>query len=212
MPDEKLPPKNQYGGNSHKSKEAPVKAEPKFEKVISGEATDRKKGLGTKIKETFTGDDMGSVVNYVVLEVLVPATKTLISDMLSQGVERFLFGGAAPRGRTGRGVGYTSYGSFHASSNTRPEGRSISKSARANHDFREITVPTRADVEIILENLGEAIDQYGMATVSDFYSLVGVTGNFVDDQWGWTNLRGAAARRVRDGYLVELPNPIALDS
>lgn len=212
MPDDTPEPKgSQYRGNSYSSKaktEKPVVEKVKLVQVTESVAIERKKGLGTKIKETFTGDDMHSVVQYVVLEVGVPAVKTLLSDIVSQGIERLLFGGASPR--VSRRTGYTSYNkvSSGVSTSGRPQ---MSARARATHDFREIILPDRGDAEMTLENLQAQIDEYGMATVEDLYSLVGITGNFQDSQWGWTDLRGSGVKRVREGYLLELPRTTSLD-
>lgn len=207
------PTGSNYRGNSYASKakaEKPVVEKVKLVQVTESVAIERKKGLGTKIKETFTGDDMNSVVQYVVLEVGVPALKTLVSDVVSQGIERLLFGGASPR--VSRRGGYTSYNKMSSSNSTSASGRpQMSARARATHDFREIVLPERGDAEMTLDNLQAQIDEYGMATVEDLYSLVGITGNFQDSQWGWTDLRGSGIKRVREGYLLELPRTTSLD-
>lgn len=213
MSDETPEPKgSQYRGNSYASKTKKVEAtveKPKLEQVTVQVAIERKKGLGTKIKETFTGDSMDSVIHYVATEIIVPAIKTLISDMMSQGTERLLFGGAAPRGN--RRSGYTSYNKMSSGGGVTPGRPQMSQRARATHDFREIVLPERGDAEMALDNLQAQIDEYGMATVEDLYSLVGITGNFQDSQWGWTDMRGAGVKRVREGYLLELPRTTSLD-
>jgi hypothetical protein len=214
MPDETPEPNGpNYRGNSYTSKskaaeKKDVVEKPKLEQVTGTVAIERKKSLGTKMKETFTGDDMSSVVQWVALEVVVPAIKTLISDMASQGVERLLFGGAAPRSGRRNVVQYNKMSSGNSSSGGRPQ---MSSRARAAHDFREIILPDRGEAELTLENLQAQIDEYGMATVEDLYSLVGITGTFMDSQWGWTDLRGSGIKRVREGYLLELPRTTSLD-
>ena len=56
------------------------------------------------------------------------------------------------------------------------------------------------------------IDQYGEATVADFYELVGVTGNgYTDRSYGWKDLKQAYISRVREGFLFNLPRCIELD-
>jgi hypothetical protein len=52
---------------------------------------------------------------------------------------------------------------------------------------------------------------YGQASISDLYELVGITANFTDNKWGWTDLRSSSVSRARDGYLLNLPRPILLD-
>lgn len=205
-----------YPSNSYKSREGgdtPAKPEKKVvEKVTTGEVVKRKKPLGRKIVESFTGDDVQSVGSYILMEVLLPAAKTMISDAASQGVERLLFGDSRPRsGSTRIGPGYTNYNRMHSSSRRDEPVRTISRSARASHDFGEVILQTRGEAEDVLDRLTALVDQYDIATVSDLYELVGITGQFTDDKWGWANLRGSNIRRVRDGYLIELPRPEPID-
>ena len=41
--------------------------------------------------------------------------------------------------------------------------------------------------------------------------LVGVTGNYTDNKYGWTNIRNAEVVRVRDGYRIKLPRALPID-
>ena len=50
-----------------------------------------------------------------------------------------------------------------------------------------------------------------MATIGDLYDLVGMTGDFTDNKWGWDNLSRASTTRVRDGYILVLPRPVVID-
>lgn len=207
-----------YQGNSNKKRATEKKEEPrekKVEKVTEGEAIKRKKPLRRKIAETFTGEDMQSVGTYILFEVLIPASKTMISDAVSQGVERTLFGdtirrspGAASRPRQA----HTSYHKMYSPNDDRVAGpRTMSSRAKATHDFDEVILPSRGDAEAVLEGLDLLIAEYDVATVADLYELVDITGSFQDDKWGWTDIRGASVTRVSQGYLLNLPRPIALD-
>src|SRR5690606_24426648 len=100
MPEDTPPEKPvvvNYSSNSNKSKQPSDAEKPKIKQVTSGTVVERKKSLGSKFKETFAGDDAQSVGNYLLFDVIIPATKNLISDMVSQGIERLLFGTSAPR-------------------------------------------------------------------------------------------------------------------
>lgn len=213
-----------YPSNAHKAKapeskrpqkEAPEK--PKMEKVADG--SQRKKSLGKRISETFTGDDAQSVGEYVLFDVVIPAAKTMISDAVGQGVERMLFGDVRrPRtgGASSRGTNYTSYNRMRPASTSpgrafEADGPTLSKRGRATHDFGEIVLPDRGKAEIVLERMGDALDAYDVVTVTDFYDLVGITGSYTDDKWGWYDLRGARVVRDRAGYLIDLPQPSPID-
>lgn len=203
-----------YPGNSNKSREAAAKPaaekkeKPQLEKVISGEVVERKKPLGKRIVESFTGDDSKSVGHFVLFDVVLPTTKQLISDVVSQGIERLLFGENAVRTqhRGGYRPNYTgSRPSQQRVNNNEP--RAISQRARATHDFNEIVIASRPEAQKVLDDITAAIEQFDVATVSDLYDLVGITGSFQDDKWGWYDLRGARIVRVREGYLLDLPKP-----
>ena len=56
----------------------------------------------------------------------------------------------------------------------------------------------------------EAIETYQMVSVADLYDLVGVTGDYTDNKYGWTNLRNAKVVRVRDGYMIDLPKALPI--
>jgi hypothetical protein len=195
-----------YPSNSKTPKPA-VSEKPKLEKIVEGEVRTRKPSLFRRVTHDFISEDGPSVMQYVVLEVMMPAAKNLISDVVSQGIERMLYGDSRPSRSSGR-PGYTNYsrppgaGRSIPMSDPRP---ALSRQARANHDFGEIILATRAEAEDVLEQLRELINQYEIATVSDLYQLVGHTGEFTDDKWGWDDLRSASIRPIRGGYLLNMP-------
>ena len=183
--------------------------------VVTGEVVQRKKPLGKRIAETFTGEDAHSVGNHILMDVLIPAAKNAISDAVTQGIERMLFG-EVRRGRStvSRPQAYTSYSrvsspgrAFQADEAT----RSVSRRARMNHDFKEIIIADRGEAEMVLDSLGNVLDAYDVVTVNDLYSLVGITGSYTDEKYGWNDLRGARVERIRDGYILNLPPTIPLD-
>lgn len=203
-----------YPSNSHKSQEPEKKDRPKVEKVVSGEVSERKDGVGRKIAKSFVGDDAQSVGSYILFDVMIPAAKNMIADMVSQGIQRALFGGTSPAPRQGGArTNYTSYNKVSPNkvSSSRPPSPTLSSRARSTHDFKEVVLQTREEAETVLQGMFDILDDYDFVTVNDFYSLVGITGSFTDDKWGWGDLRGATTRQIREGYLLELPRTIPAD-
>lgn len=203
-----------YQTNSNRSKRDEPRREPEsknIEKVVIGEVQRRKKPLGKQFKEYFIGNDARSVFASILLDVLIPSAKDTMADAVSQGVELMLFGSARSTSRrTGRlpfshssQKTYTNYST--GSSFRRDEGPSLSRRARATHNFDEIILATRPEAEEVIDRLFDLIGKYGNATVADLYDLIGVTGSFTDDKWGWTDLRGAGVERIRNGYVLNLP-------
>jgi hypothetical protein len=188
----------------------PEAPKPKQEKVITGEVTQRKQGMFSRLKGDFIAEDGRTVVHYVLSEVLLPAAKKTISDMVSQGVERALWGD----GRPARGVrpGYTNYAgaALRAAAPLSDPRPALSRQARANHEFGEILIASRVDAEEVLDKLREIINLYNMTSVADFKECVGLPTEFTDNTWGWTDLRSAQIRAVRGGYVIDLPRTQAL--
>lgn len=210
-----------YPANSHRvrqAKEPAEKQEPKkIEKIVEGTVVRRKKPLAKRFTETFIGGDMKTVGSYVMFEVLLPAVKDTIADAMSQGVERMLFGEARSTSRrTGARPGtYISYNRMGQSSRSygrREEpSRTPSRRSRATHNFDEIILETRVEAEEVIDRLFDLVSRYDTATVADLYELVGVSGDYTDDKWGWSDIRGAGVERIRNGYLLNLPRPEPLD-
>lgn len=195
-----------YPANSRRAKEEPHERE-KVEPVVTGEVVRRKRGLINKIFGDLVAEDSSTVFGYVITEVLVPAFKNAVSDAVSQGVERMLFGDARPRPASSR-TAYTNYRAPFTQSRTIPGSDPrppLSRQARATHDFNDVIIASRAEAEDVIDRLRDLINQYQVATVSDLYDLVGLTGEFTDDKWGWDDLRSAAVRPVRGGYMLHMP-------
>ena len=195
----------EYPSNSNKQRSTEPRE--KVQRVTRSEVIQRKKPLGKRFKETFLGGDARGVGSYVVLDVLLPALKDMVADAGSQGLERMLYGevrSTSRRGgyKSGGLIGHTPYNRAY-----RPDPREAvsSRRARATHDFGEFIIETRVEAEHVLNGLLALIEKYDQATVADLYDLLGVTWAYTDSKWGWTDLRGADFRRVREGYLLELP-------
>ena len=191
------------------------KEEKRVEQVTVGKVVARKKGLGQKIKETFVEDTNQSVGDFLLFDVVIPTLKSLMMDMLTQGLERKFYGTTTPnrkrKGGSSRYVSYDDYYDRDKRTDRRGDRRELSRKARATHDFDQIVLESRGEAEHVLDRLGDLIEEYKQATVSDLYDLVGYTGEFTDDSWGWTSLRGARVVSQRDGYLLDMPRPEPID-
>jgi hypothetical protein len=184
----------------------------KIKPVVTGKVVKQKKSVWRRLKENILGDDTRSVADYMVHDVLIPAFKSTLSDMVGGGIEMLLFG-ERRRGNTyyrDRGRTYVSYNNYFRDDRDRDR-RSFSRSARARHDFDDIVFETRAEAEKVLANLVDLTIEYNRASVMDFYELCNIDTNYTDDAYGWTNLREAYTDRVRNGYIICLPPPRPLD-
>lgn len=206
-----------FPGNSHSSAKPPKK-EPdapkeKQEKVISGEAVQRKKGLGRKFKDVLFDGQLKTSAKYILTGVLLPSFKNMVVDATTKGIERIVYGENAPR-RTPTSI--LDYGRPRVSYNTPVDRgvRAIGRSAmlpdqpplpNSRRDIGEIVLATREEAELVLERLGDIVEKYDVASVADLLDLVGLPNSFIDNKWGWNSLGYSAVRQVRDGYMLDLP-------
>lgn len=203
-----------YAGNSDTEKEE-TKEKREVTSVISGKVVDTgKKKWYRRLSESITGDDAKSVVSYVILDVAVPALRDMAFDIVKEGAQRAFYGEATPRNSrsTRSGAVRTNYGAAYktASGGGEPirKEREMSKRARSTHDFREIAYENRADVEMVMDELLEAIRDYGEASVADYYKLSEIEPTWADNRWGWTEANDIGhPRRTRDGWMLELNAP-----
>lgn len=199
-------------GNSHKNREAAAEKtaerEP-IEKMVEGKVISRKQPWFKRVTRTMIAEDAGNVGDYILSDVVIPATKNLILDMVAQSIERLLFG--TSRGRIGRrsplGMSLRDQVNYNRISSDREPRRLLSREARARHDFNEIVLENRTEAIEVVEALIERISRYGAVTVADLYDFVGTTGSFADQRWGWNDLATADVRQVPGGFLLDLPAP-----
>jgi hypothetical protein len=178
-------------------------------KVSKPKAIRRRKSITRSIRETFVNEDSKNVFQYVIFEVLVPAAKTMIQEMVTQGIEMFLFGEAGGRSRN-KGQTIVSYGDMYK---RREEGRvAIRSSRRDRFGLQDIYFRKGEEASEILEALCEILDKYDQVTVADYFDVAAVEGStWVHAKWGWENLKKAYCTHTRNGYAIVLPEPIELD-
>jgi len=167
--------------------------------------------------QNLIGGDAQRVWGYMLGEVLIPAARDMIADALTGGVERAIFGDSSHRHR-GRSRGLPGRTDYHSISSSRGRPgyrdeprRELSRRSRSLHNFDEIVLDKRVEAEEVLDRMDAWIDKYDSVSVADFYEMCGVSSNYTDNKYGWTDLRGSGVQHVRGGYLIKLPPPEPLD-
>ncbi len=165
------------------------------------------------------GSHMQEVGTYILWDVLLPAAKSTISDIISDGIEMVLYGeprtASKRRGRLHRDRDrtYVGYNSMYDKPSRR--GRQQEKRGggrgRSRHQFDDIIIESKPEAEEVLTVLVEAVETYDSCTVADLYEAVGIPTDFTDHKWGWYNLSSAYVKRDRFGYSLVLPKPEPLE-
>ena len=195
-----------YPSNSHKAREEV--AEKKVEKVVSGKTSTKKKSGMRKLSDTFLSEDVSNVKSYIFSEVLLPAAKKLVSDIVTNGTNMLLYGEIKNKKGNSSKVSYSRY-----YDDRRDRSRDYrSPVVRNNFDYDEIIFETRGDAEAVLDAMYDILNQYKVVSVAELYDLASITThNYTCNNYGWIDLRGSSVVRVRDGYILKLPRALAID-
>lgn len=199
----------EYANNSNKSREKSGDSEKKkLDKVITGTAKTKKKNEIQRFKDVLISEDANNVKSYILLDVLIPALKKAISDIVTNGIDMILYGESG-RTRKNNSTSRVSYSSCYRPENNRRD--SYSAARRGGFDYDNIIFETRGDAESVLDTMNEIISKYGLISILDLYDLADIsTSNYMLDKYGWTDISGATPVRVRDGYVLKLPKAVPL--
>lgn len=203
---------SEYKPNSHKSKEEQRESVPdkKVEKIIAGTVKSKKKNDIQKFADVFISEDVTNVKSYILLDVLVPAIKKAISDIVTNGIDMILYG-ESNRTKSNSPASKVSYRNYYDRGNDKKDYGSSNSRTKTGYNYDDIILDNRGEAEDVLSRIDELISTYGVVSVADLYDLVGVTGNYTDNKYGWTDIRSAQVVRIRDGYLIKLPKALPLN-
>ena len=176
----------------------------KNEKIITGKVVTRKKGIIEKTIDMFLPEGKTSLKDMIIEDIIVPTTKNIISDI----VNSVLFGEAGRSRSSGNSRSRVSYSSYY----NKDDSRRDTKPTRSFSDsYDDIILETRGEAELVVDRMREYIDSYGIVTVAELYEFIGVTKDYTTRNYGWTNLDTARVNRVRDGYLLVLPQAMPIN-
>lgn len=214
-------PNTAYRGNSKVASNEPETAAtsdvPKLKKIEG--VVKVKKPLGKRIAESFGGQDLKTVGKTLAVTVLLPGAKDIMMSLLEEGGRKIIYGDDARRGSTAGRLRQTSYGAASRGATVITSAVRDSREAaitpreKSQFDFSGLLIedPTVAD-RIIME-MESAIEEFGLVTVADFFEAIEVSGNgYTDRQFGWDAkaFAGAEPKRVRGGWILDLPEPLPI--
>ena len=207
---------SKFEPNSHKyNEEKAFQQEKKVQKVTTGAVKTRKKSLGRRFIDIFITEDVGDVKTYLVEDVIIPAIKENVADLVNSAICMLFFGEATRRGKaavSGKGGSKVNYTGYFAG-NQKTERLPSRQRARVAHNFDDVIFETRAEANLVLDGMLEILgSECGQVTVADFYDLAGMSTNFTDNKFGWVDLRSAIVKgSPTRGYWIDLPKCVALE-
>lgn len=185
----------------------------RLEKVTSGKVTRAKQSKTRKFANLFLDDDIESIKDYAIEELIVPGISNWILDILAM-----LLPGANRRsgsgGRRADREDYTSYSKGSRSSRSKYAEERGRRRYKTAGDVYDVIFETRMDADKVLSELDYYARKFGQATVEDFYDAAGVSSdNYMNDDFGWKldDIRNAYISHSRGGYVIVLPPAVELD-
>lgn len=198
---------NDIKPNSHKYK-AENSEKKKIEPVVKSGAKLRKKNEFQKVAGSIISEDAKSVKSYILMDVLVPAIKDAIEDIVTNGIRMLLRGDTSARrsGPSG-GISHISYNKAY----DRRDRSSLSR-PRGVMDFDDLILPTRYEAEEVLRSLDDLMETYRIVSVADMYEAAGIRDfEYTARNYGWKDIRRAEVVHVRNGYWLKMPNVSPID-
>lgn len=180
----------------------------KLEPVVKpGSASVKKQSSLSTLGRSIISEDAQNVKSYILMDVLVPALKKAISDVVTNGIDIILYGEAGhtkKKNAAGRVI-YSNY--YDSSVNDRDRPRTDSQSRSGPSLFENVIVDTAGEAEDIFDRMSEYLDQYPCISVADLYDLANIRNfPFTYNDYGWKSIAGAKKQRLRDGrYELILP-------
>lgn len=196
--------------NSHsaRNEKKQTTEEKRVEKVVHGKVK-AKKNNARKLTDVFINEDVSNVKNYVLFDVVIPSIKKALYDLVVGSLDMTLFGGRGGSNGKRYVSDKISYKDYNGISSRSDRGHSDSRS-RSSYSYDDIILESRGEAESVLSRMDEIIEEYDEVRVADLYDLVGITGDYTDNKYGWTNIRNARIVRTRDGFKIEMPRAILL--
>lgn len=200
-----------YKPNSNRFKEEQKQAaaeEKRVSKIVRGNVKTKKKSELTKFADVFIAEDVSNVKSYLFMDVLVPAAKKMIRDIVVEGVEMML--GTTSRGSKSAGGTKVSYAKYY--DRDRDDRRSYdAPKARTRFDYDDIVFESRGEAEAVLDEMSNVIEAYGYVRVADLYDMAGLTQPYTSNKFGWTSIANSEVVRINGGYIIKLPRALAID-
>lgn len=125
-------------------------------------------------------------------------TRKALKQIISDKVAFFLFGEASQTEKSSN----VSYQHYYGS-----------KKSRQNFydDLEDVIFSSCKDAEDVLNGMKEVIEQYGFATIADFYNLCDICKvDYNSSKYRWINIDKCEPVRTRSGYKIDLPKPMLI--
>lgn len=201
-----------YPSNSKaKQKKEETVERREVKKVVSTPAKTKTNGA-RKFVDMFIAEDMPTVKEHILNDVVIPNVKDLISEIIKDALDMFMWGSTSGsrKGRKSYISDSVSYSRFF-DKHDRPS--STQDRRTGSYYYDDVIVGSKGEADDVLTRMDEIIESYGYVRIADLYELVGISSdNYMHNKYGWTSIRTAEIQRVRGGgYLIKMPKAMPIE-
>lgn len=181
--------------------------EKNIQKVVSGSVKTKKPSSTKKVANAIFAEDMSQVKEHIVWDYVIPYFSDFLRNLGISTIEA-IFGRSGSRSNTpGSHYNYNKVSIRNDPRGNNQNGYNRNYN-RGGYSVNDIVLDNRGDADMVLDSLYSIIKEYSIATIGDLYELVGISPQFTDQKWGWTDISGARVESAYGGgWLIRLPNP-----
>jgi hypothetical protein len=174
-----------------------------------------------KVKDTL-GEKSKKLVSGLWEEVIKPALIDLAFNAGVDAMSRIAYGdrrGAPKNSSVGKIAGTDYNAQYRGTQDFRNNQTPVKKKSLEVRTYRAIVFNNRMDCDNVLTELKDHIYKYGRVNMNILYqnevveTILRNSGYLLDSnpslhEWGWTDLSNVDPRAVRDGWILNLPDPV----
>ena len=183
---------------------------PHATKIATRVVNTKPDSVGKRFIKLFLAEDVDNIGEYLVKDLIIPGAKDVFFNFLWA-----LFWGDK---RTGSSIGRSDRTPYYKASQT-AKIRTIGSSEKREKepeetkntpkfDLSNLRFMSQAEAKEVLTAMKVYLDSYPGVSIGYLQELLGETGDYTNEYYGWTNLEDARIRPTSGGgWLLVLPRP-----
>lgn len=193
------------GSTTSGSKDISPKTE---EPIVKEKAVKKELSFGQKLRGAFVKEDLTSIRDYVVFDIIVPSVKQSIFDTVTGIVGQLLGVNISTRATRGYSGGNDRPFKDYAKASRRGSVAHEKVQQYDPYDVSDVIFKSKADALALLEEIIDICDTNGWYSVDRFYRRAGIpeiNNGYTNQAYGWHNVDGSEVVAVHGGYIIDLP-------
>lgn len=202
---------NNLPSNS-KSSKVVTNEEPQIGQVKA--KVEKRNGLD-KLADIFIRDDIESVGNRIVYELIVPNIMTGLRNVLVNSIDMIFKFKPAPSQSSNTNTGRVNVVNYNNVISGQNDAVVTQNNRSAVYDYAKVCFATLDDAKYVVNQMREIIKVNRFVTVGRYMELTKAGTMPTDYYWCWTNLDSVGVGYTNDPnfpYFLQLPNPVPVSA